>query len=143
MELGRLSMICRKKYSTQQQRFDLVSNLIKMDLSDPANFEEVKLVLGLAFQNGRWDGSDGGRGGYGDVLLHLAEAIRYEDGSNSDCATTLVRDMTERFVLLKPTKEQINTMQSVWVDCNNDPNLAQRRCSGLVLQALGFVEKGL
>ena len=50
---------------------ETLSSIVSVDESRQPPFEEVKLVLGLAWQNGRWDGSDGGRGGYGDILVAI------------------------------------------------------------------------
>ena len=111
---------------------------------DPKNFEEVKLVLGLTWQRGRWDGSDGGRGGYGEVLQAMAEAKRYEEGTEEECATRLVEDMQARFQLLNPSEEQRTAMSTLWDEVEaGTVNLALRRCSGLVLEAMGFVESGI
>lgn len=117
-----------------------MSNLLSGEIS--ADFEEVKLTMALAWQNGRWDGSDGGPGGYGDVLQTMAQAKRYEEGSIEECARNLAQDMQARFVLLKPTKDQRTAMDKLDEDLQQDPIAARNRCSGLVLQAMGFVENG-
>lgn len=141
--------ICRRQYSTSTARADLVKNLLEpavdIDSREPANFEEVKLVLALAWQRGRWDGSDGGPGGYGDVLATMAEAVRYEEGSEDECARCLVQDMSqpERFALVEPSGEEDQAMRSLWEYAGEDVDIAQRRCSGLVLKAMGFIGKGL
>jgi hypothetical protein len=71
--------ICRTRYQTRASRETLVQQLLLNHEEPPTtNIEEVKLVLALAWQKGRWDGSDGGRGGYGDVLAYMAQAERYE-----------------------------------------------------------------
>lgn len=132
--------ICRQQYANRQARVDLVGNL-QSGKPEPANFEEVKLVLGLAWQNGRWDGRDGGRGGYGEVLQIMAEAKRYEEGEASECARRLVQDMEARFSKLNPSNEQKAAMQAAVEESDDDA--AQRRCSGLVLEAMGFVDIGL
>lgn len=134
------AMICRRQYRSRSSRVNLVDQLIQADNKD-VSFEEVKLVLGLAWQNGRWDGSDGGPGGYGDVLATMAAASRYEIGTEESCSRLLVQDMQERFDLLKPTTEELDLMKSV-VD-EDDYDVARRRCAGLVLSAMGFVDVGL
>ena len=77
--------ICRRRYATRKSRADLVDQLLHpveyRPKRLPANFEEVKLVLALAWQKGRWDGSDIGPYGYGAVLSAIARAERYELGS--------------------------------------------------------------
>jgi hypothetical protein len=132
--------ICRQNYSTKQSRETLVQNLISAE-PEPQIFEEVKLVLGLAFQSGRWDGSDGGRGGYGDVLSLMAAAERYELGSEEQCASNFIQDLEARFHLLKPAEDDQSLMDQLLDDPNVDA--ARRRCSGLVLKAMGFIENGL
>ena len=134
--------ICRQNYASREARADLVENLLATTAPIPTDFEEVKLVLALAWQRGRWDGSDGGRGGYGDVLHYMAEAKRYEDGSAEECAVRLIQDMQARYGLLRPSSKQETAMQNLMVDCESDVYRAQRRCSGLVLKAMGFVKNG-
>ena len=108
----------------------------------PENFEEVKLVLALAWQRGRWDGSDGGPGGYGDVLEQMAAAKRYEVGDPVDCSRRLVADMCEKFALLNPSQEGQETMKTVLEVASEDWDKAQRRCSGLVLEAMDYIASG-
>lgn len=131
--------ISRQNYSTRQAREKLVQDLIAAG-PEPQNFEEVKLVLGLALQNGRWDGSDGGRGGYGEVLSQMAAAKRYELGSEEECAKKFVQDMQARFHLLSPAADD----QSLMDEQLGEPDMdaARRRCSGLVLKAMGFIQNG-
>jgi len=131
------ALICRRQYNSRQSREQLVSELL--DCKGPP-FEEVKLVLGLAWQRGRWDGSDGGPGGYGDVLSEMAKAKRYELGE--DCDKLLVQDMQERFHLLDPTNDYKEAMQAV-LDDTDSVDAARRRCSGLVLKSMGFIDSGL
>jgi hypothetical protein len=138
--------ISRRTYATRKSRSDLVRNLLEpaeqIKSRVPENFEEVKLVLALAWQNGRWDGSDGGPGGYGDVLSAMADADRYEVGSDEECSRRLIEDMQGRFALLEPSDEEMKGMTRLWDDAEDDVDTAQRRCCGLVLQAMGFVENG-
>jgi len=109
----------------------------------PHNFEEVKLILGLAWQNGRWDGSDGGVGGYGDVLNYMAAAQRYGVGCEEECAKRFVGDMNDRFELLADnTSMELPKMRAL-LDDTSDMDAARRKASGLVLEAMGFVDKGL
>ena len=114
-------------------------------LRKPENFEEVKLILGLAWQNGRWDGSDGGPGGYSEVLQHMAEAKRYEVGSEEECARRFVEDLQDRFELLDSidvVSSELREMRSI-LDDDSDLDYSRRKASGLVLEAMGFVDKGL
>jgi hypothetical protein len=154
--------ICRRQYATRQSRQELVDNLLlvaKHDKADstlePTNFEEVKLILALAWQNGRWDGSDGGpRGGYGTVLAAMAEANRYEarlgESDVSECARRFIQDVADpkRFQLLPNVSDfalqQMTIMaQTAAAGTTQDYDFDRRRCSGFVLQAMGFVERGL
>jgi len=140
--------ICRENYRTIESRMELVQDLCTaptIDAKDrkPENFEEIKLTLALAWQRGRWDGSDGGRGGYGQVLAAMADASRYEDGSEAECSWRLVEDMQQRFSMLKPEKDRQDQMAKLQDDIGSDYDAARRKCCGLVLEAMGFVENGL
>ena len=136
--------ICRQTYRTRKSRAKLVDNLI-FTTNEPQNFEEVKLVLALAWQRGRWDGSDGGRGGYGQVLELMAAAERYEIGNQDECSLKFIQDMQDRFQLLKPNPEDQSAMDNLFdnEDGTEDIDASRRRCSGLVLKAMGFIENGL
>ena len=141
--------ICRRKFATRSSRAEFVGSLLDPSTStQPPSFEEVKLVLGLAVQRGRWDGSDGGPGGYGDVLANLASARRYEtDGTEEDRMVNFVEDMRHRFGLLNPSEEDAEMMKSL-DGCNGNATIdeldaARRMCSGLVLKNMGFIDNGL
>jgi hypothetical protein len=149
--------ICRQKYSSLLERQELVDRLLAAlgDHDDiPSDFEEVKLVLALSWQRGRWDGTDGGEGGYSEVLHQLVLADRYEYGSELEWSQRWIEDMQKRFHRLRPSSTQITSMQNIVesVQCYNsndsksfDDSIvysARRRCSGLVLQAMGFIENG-
>ena len=142
--------ICRRKFASRAAREDLVESLLHPNdkQPQPSSFEEAKLVLGLAVQRGRWDGSDGGPGGYGDVLAAMADARRYEtDGTEESRMINFRNDMKLRFRLLNPTEEDMETMESINVDgedLNADElDAARRKCSGLVLKSMGFIDNGL
>jgi hypothetical protein len=141
--------ICRQRYNSRQVRAALIKDLctsptIEIENREPTNFEEVKLILALAWQRGRWDGSDGGKGGYGDVLATMADASRYESDDEKEDSIRLVKDMTGRFRLLGPSKEQTDEMENVLaILLENDKDAARRKCSGMVLEAMGFIENGL
>lgn len=155
--------ICRQRYATRDSRAALVANLLletsplstapsdegTNSIGSNIDLEEVKLVLALAWQRGRRDGSDGGRGGYGDVLQTMVEAQRYEGSSAG--VRLLVQDMQARFPLLHPTEDQQAKMQRLSVigsseleesDSNAYHNRPLKICSGLVLEAMGFIDNG-
>lgn len=147
--------ICRNRYKTSTSRQEFVQSLLLSgsssdnDDDEPPdtsiNFEEVKLVLALAWQRGRWDGSDGGSGGYGDVLNEMANAQRYESGSDKECSIRLVQDMQERYHLLKPSNKDLERMEGLLMkgdDDGLDYDRARRVASGLVLKSMGFIENG-
>jgi len=72
----------------------------RCDEGNELPFDDVKLVLTLAWQSGRWDGIDGGRGGYGDVLSAMADARRYEtEDTEESRSVTLAQDMRSRFLI--------------------------------------------
>jgi hypothetical protein len=162
--------ICRNRYATRASRETLVQQLLVVQdqaqeplptTTTTMNIEEVKLVLALAWQNGRWDGSDGGRGGYGDVLTYMAQAERYEpkhtsiiqeqvEHEQNACYRRLIEDMQMRFYLLNPTPQQLETMKALLEDTDDndkekqaDVGAALCRCCGLVLSAMRFVDNGL
>lgn len=135
--------ICRQKLSARQARQELVDTLIDVtaETAKGIDFEEVKLVLALAWQKGRWDGSDGGRGGYGQVLESMADAKRYEQGSEVERSQRLVQDMQARYHLVHPTPKDADAMASL--NCEGEHIYEARcRCAGLVLQSMAFVENG-
>ena len=140
--------ICRQKYARMEDREELVRQLISAPTVGeneqrlPANFEEVKLVMALAWQKGRWDGSDGGEGGYGEVLHAMADARRYEDGDETTNCMLLFKDMEERYYLLDPSPEDMKEMKKATKICESDSDAAVRCCSGLVLKSMGFVNNG-
>jgi hypothetical protein len=125
--------ICRRQYGSADARTDLVKTLI--DGSSQQDFEEVKLVLALAWQSQRC---------FSDVLKNMAQAKRYEVGDEDECSKRLVEDMQERFKLLQPSDEEMNMMKTVTKELDaNNVQLARQRCAGLVLNAMGFIERGL
>jgi len=158
--------ICRARWGTEEARAALVDALLKSSSSslvldadadtdtdtdsaaipdaalDPP-FEEVKLILALAWQRGRWDGTDGGRGGYGAVLSAMASADRYEPSSNPDRSRALIGDMKSRFRFLGPSEAESAEMDGVDPEGDGDLDAARRKCAGLVLRAMGFVRNGL
>ena len=135
--------ICREMYATREARQRLVDNLLEANLEKPSDVEEIKLILALEWQRGRWDGSDGGPGGYSQVLSSMAQARRYEIGSDDECLQRLVQDMAdpERFRRLRPMEDDVREMNACLL--TNSPEEGFRKCSGLVLKAMGFIERGV
>jgi hypothetical protein len=114
------------------------------------NLHEMKLVLALEWQRGRWDGTDGGPNGYAVVLHNMATAQRYEDTKNNHGWHYLVNDMIDRFPTISSNETALQDMQSCRQDVtsasSSTKEAAQRafcRCAGLVLREMGFIERGL
>mmetsp|Transcript_22754 Transcript_22754/g.33328 ORF Transcript_22754/g.33328 Transcript_22754/m.33328 type:complete len:211 (-) Transcript_22754:76-708(-) len=149
------AMICRRRWGTKKDRQALINALSSPkpvaatestiedldDMRDPP-FEEVKLVLGLAWQNGRWNGSDGGVGGYGDVLATMADARMYETEDEEANSRLLVKDMMSRFHLIC-SDDAMDFMKDLEDACGKDTDLLRRKCAALVLSEMSFVENGL
>jgi len=151
--------ICRERYATPESRLELIECLllskeeIQMD-SDaddtaasseervPENFEEVKLVLALAWQKARKK-CYGGLESYGELLDEMAIGQLYEVGTEEDCSLLLVQHMQKRFFWLYPDVQDKISMNTLLYDCESDFDWIRRRCSGLVLQAMEFEEIGL
>jgi len=91
-------------------------------------------------------------------LTTMAQAERYEsNGNDGDLlkgSIYFVQDMQERFGKLSPTPEQTRMMKSLSLlliqDDDDDSDaytqkvdMARRQCAGLVLSAMGFVERKL
>ena len=95
-------MNCREKFGTSSARHELVNSLVHADTDTQIlyNFEDVKLVLALAWQRARKFDPD--MEAYGQVLDAMAD-LRYEnekDGTAGD--KLLVQDMQKRYMWLKP-----------------------------------------
>lgn len=140
------ALICRHKYSDINVRMKLI-DLLWNPVDDATgkrdpNFEEVKLILGLTWQNARRDGSDGGAGGYGDVLKMMADAERYETDNEILNAKIFAKDLLSRIHLIY-TIDMEKITNSLKEECGDDYDLLRRKLSSMVLSAMGFVEKGL
>ena len=95
-------MNCREKFGTSSARHELVNSLVHADTDTQIlpNFEDVKLVLALAWQRARKFDPD--MESYGEVLDAMAD-LRYEnvkDGMEGD--KLLVQDMQKRYMWLEP-----------------------------------------
>ena len=151
------AMICRRRWNSRSDRQQLVKSLLdpvfhKASYPDSEiPFEEVKLVLGLAWQKGRWDGSDGGAGGYGEVLSIMADARRYEDEDEVISALNFIDDVSKRFATIARSDEELKKMKSIAADVRGRNHHAgkeeifmdRREVAGMVLDAMGFVTNGL
>ena len=118
--------ICRELYLAREARIKLVNNLLAANPDEPDNIEEIKLILALEWQS--------------EVLRAMAAAKRYEDEGGLQ---KLVEDMADpkRFGLLGPSEEEAERMKLCVAESN--PEEGFRKCSGMVLRAMGFVERGL
>lgn len=150
------AMICRKRWGSRENRKALLDmlwspkevkdchllNIEEVDRMRDPPFEEVKLILGLTWQRGRWDGSDGGVEGYGEVLRNMAAAKRYETENEISNSILLVDDMKERFHLIA-SESALDEMQKLdcSVDCA-DVDGIRRKCAAWVLSEMNFVERG-
>ena len=150
------AMICRRLYDTKADRQNLVQSLlepVKYKAQHPeteVTFEEIKLILGLAWQKGRWDGSDGGPDGYSHVLQTMASARRYENEDEVLSAFNFIEDISERFHTIRSSEESLTRMKSIVIDVREKHDagseevfLVRRICAGMVLYEIGFVENGL
>jgi len=142
--------ICRQQYATTEARAELIECLllskedmnVNLDERTPENFEEVKLVLALAWQKARKK-CYGGLETYGELLDEMAKGQRYEEGTEEFCSMLLVQHMQKRFFWLYPDVQDKISMNILLYDCDDDFDWIRRRCSGLVLKAMEFEEIGL
>lgn len=149
------AVICRRRWSDASDRRGLVNALlspVEFKASHPNSevpFEEVKLILGLAWQHGRWDGNDGGPGGYAAVLDTMAGARKYENDDEVISALNFIEDVSERFSLICKNAEKLKRMKAIANDIKGKHAMMEevfmdrRICAGLILDAMSFVENGL
>lgn len=148
--------ICRRRWGDQSDRRKLVESLLhpaEFKASRPESevpFEEVKLVLGLAWQRGRWDGSDGGPGGYAEVLNKMASAHRYENDDEVISALNFIEDVSAKFQTIG-RGENLARMKGIAAEIKGRDRhqskeeifMERRMCAGMILDAMNFVENGL
>ena len=147
--------ICRKLYNTKADREKLVDSLlnpVEYKSTHPEfeiSFEEVKLILGLAWQNGRWDGSDGGPEGYGHVLSTMAAAQRYEEDDEVLSALNFIQDVSDRFSTISRKSDELTKMKAIAIDIREKHDaskeevfMTRRMCAGMVLDNMGWIENG-
>ena len=155
--------ICRRKWggnaadNGKSDRRQLVQSLLdpvtfkgSHQSESEVPFEEIKLILGLAWQNGRWDGSDGGPNGYSHVLQIMANAHRYEQSDEVISALNFIEDVSARFDTIHRNAEELKRMKAIANDVRGghagrveEVFMARRTVAGLVLDAMNFVENGL
>jgi uncharacterized protein YktA (UPF0223 family) len=149
--------ICRRRWDDESDRRVLVESLLspaEFKAMHPhfgeVSFEEVKLILALAWQSGRWDGRDGGLGlGYGAVLETMAGARRYENEDEVISALNFIEDVSGRFSSICKNEEMLKRMKAIANDVRGkhaekeEVFMDRRKCAGMVLDAMNFVEKGL
>jgi len=143
------AMICRTKWSNLQSRKELIQSLIRGDENisdfDPEWLDELKLILGLCWQRGRRDGSDGGIGGYSEVLDNLS-GCQYEtffacdDGVASK--RNFLNDMRKRFELIAKSQKYIDLVMDLSEE-EDDLDISVKICSGAVLDSMNFIEWGI
>jgi hypothetical protein len=147
--------ICRRRWDEKSDRRELVQSLlspVEYKATHPhgeISFEEVKLILGLVWQRGRWDGTDGGPvEGYGAVLEAMAGARRYENEDEVISALMFIEDVSGRFASICRDAERLKRMKAIANDVKGkhaekeDIFKARRICAGMVLDAMNFVEGG-
>ena len=100
-------MKCRQRFATEDQRRELVNSLVHADTDTQvlSNFEDVKMVLALAWQRGR--NFDPDLEAFGQILDQMAD-LRYEnrdDGEgNMEGDRLLVQDLQKKYMWLRPGK---------------------------------------
>mmetsp|Transcript_4213 Transcript_4213/g.7484 ORF Transcript_4213/g.7484 Transcript_4213/m.7484 type:complete len:233 (-) Transcript_4213:166-864(-) len=147
--------ICRRRWDDRSDRHEMVQSLLtpaEFKATRPESevpFEEIKLILGLAWQRGRWDGSDGGPDGYSAVLSTLADARRYESEDEVISALNFIEDVSARFNTISRNAEELKRMKAIANDVRGkhagkeEIFMARRTCAGMVLDATNFADNGL
>lgn len=154
--------ICRSRWSNKDDRRKLVHSLLAPveyhALLHPSSsygevsFEEIKLILALAWQRGRWDGTDGGPTGYRSVLQTMADARRYENENEILSALHFIEDVSAKFHSISRNAEELHKMKDIATSVVHGKKkhaskeeifMARRMCAGMVLDAMHFVDNGL
>ena len=66
-----------------------------------------------------------------------------EEGTDDEIRSRLlVQDMQKRYMWLNPDVEDKIAMNMLWYE-TEDYDVARRRCSGLILKSMGFVDDGM
>ena len=135
--------ICRRKFETRDSREEWIRNIACGEIC----IEEIKLVLALAWQKGRWDGSDGGEGGYGEVLEEMIKGF-YDTKDEEENARMMIIDLASRYPFISESSSELDVMEKIAnqaIEVENMETLESLRfeCCEMVLKAMGFVERGL
>ena len=120
----------------------MVNSLIYADtVTEICTFEEIKLILALMWQRARKE--DPSMEAYGQILDEMTKGKRYEEGTDDEIRSRLlVQDMQKRYMWLNPDVEDKIAMNMLWYE-TEDYDVARRRCSGLILKSMGFVDDGM
>lgn len=134
--------ICRHTFCDREAREELVNSLIYADtVTEICTFEEIKLILALMWQRARK--VDPSMEAYGQILDEMTKGKRYEEGTDDEIRSRLlVQDMQKRYMWLNPDVEDKIAMNMLWYE-TEDYDVARRRCSGLILKSMGFVDDGM
>ena len=154
--------ICRSRWSNKDDRRKLVQSLLSPEkyhaLLHPSSsigevsFEEIKLILGLSWQRGRWDGTDGGPQGYRSVLQTMVDARRYENENEILSALHFIEDVSAKYNSISRNAEELHKMKEIAFSVLHGKKthaskeeifMARRMCAGMVLDAMHFVDNGL
>uniref|UniRef100_A0A7R9WV91 Uncharacterized protein n=1 Tax=Craspedostauros australis TaxID=1486917 RepID=A0A7R9WV91_9STRA len=131
--------ISRRNYGTPAKRQGLIDDLL--NTREPSDYEEVKLAMALFFQANRR--SSLAFQFYGEVLDLMAQAECYEGDDESMNAKLFVGDLQKRYGYIEDvTPEEKIEMNTLFYECEEDWDLARRKCAGLVLTKLEYVELG-
>lgn len=120
----------------------MVNSLIYAEtVTDIVSFEEIKLILALMWQQART--VDPSIEAYGQILDEMAKGKRYEEGINDEIRSRLfVQDMQKRYMWLNPDMDDKIAMTMLWYE-TEDYDVARRRCSGLILKSMEFIDDGM
>ena len=145
--------ICRRRWSDKTDRQKLVNSLLNPagyhskhhDYEIP--FEEIKLILGLLWQR------SGRSHSYNQVLENMARAGRYEENDEMLSAFNFITDVRDAFpdvALSKSDKDHMDSVAGEIQQYHSDPLVnredvfrIRRICCGMVLEAMGFIERGI
>ena len=153
------ALICRNKFASSDSRRMLIESLMLTDNAQIKSegslsflttleedwLDELKLILGLTWQRGRRDGTDGGPGGYSEVLFNLADCqfetfFACDDGISSQ--RNFLKDMKARYSLISKTDSDLQYVKDLSEE-SEDLDHSIRSCAGYVLSSMEFVALGM